>query len=186
MKLHFYFRSMLFIIITCCLSLPHLHAQAPVNGGFQMPEMSEADLLAMQEEINREIEKEVAKMSPDEQKMFYEVMENIETLAAEDPEMLERFIKGEMSKEEEESFVSAMVPEEVAVEKEVEKIEPEAKPKEEKKEKPKPQITAKQEKTIDIVNVIIKQTESFLAKMETIPEISLKVKQWSRKKKLSN
>jgi len=157
----------------------------PSNG--KMPDLNEAELLALQEEINREIEKEVAKMSPEEQEMFFTVMGNIEELAEKDPATLERFISGQMTKEEEEAFVNAMVPAEATPQKE-EVAAPVTIPvvKEEKPvEKPKVS-TKKQESARELVDSIIKDTEAFLAKVETVPDASLKIRTWGQKRKIHN
>jgi hypothetical protein len=157
----------------------------PSNG--QMPDLSEAELLALQEEINKEIEKEVAKMSPEEQEMFFTVMGNIEELAEKDPATLERFISGQMTKEEEEAFVNAMVPAEANPQKE-EVAEPVAAPvAQEEKPVEKPKVsTKKQENARELVDSIIKETEAFLAKVETVPDASLKVRTWGQKRKIHN
>lgn len=177
MKWHILTRTFAFILsFMCVLS----------NGMAFDPNMSEADMMALQEQINAEIEAEVAKMSPEEQEMFFQVMNNIEELAENDPEMLERFITGQMDPSEEEAFVSAMVPADEAPKQEEKPVETKKPTEPEKKEEPKQVSTQSQETVIEIVDGIIKQTETFLATINTIPDAALKINNWGKARKISN
>jgi hypothetical protein len=176
--------NVLVVIVGVSSSSLSLHA-----GGFGMP-MSEEDLMQMspedlnklQEELNHQIEAEIARMPAEEQEKFFQVMANVERMASEDPEMLERFIKGEMSKDEEELFVNTMVPEAI-------KPEAPATAAPEKTEEKKPEPVKQKEvdanlSTEQLLKSVTTKIEAFLIKMQSYPEIAIKVRNWAKNRSL--
>lgn len=165
--------SLLFFVFTFCCNISYVYA------GFDMGELSQDDIMAMQQAL----ENEINNMSPEQRENFYQIMENVERMSQEDPAMLERFITGQMSKEEESQFVNAMVPESMAQQAAPqETIEPEdnASLKEESVKVETKEFSEKQASLQDVISAIIVKSESFLVKMQSYPEINSKIKNWSK------
>jgi hypothetical protein len=182
-------KNILFNVLVVIIGMSAQHASV-YAGGFGMPfseedlmQMSPEDLSKLQEELNHQIEAEIQRMPPEEQEKFFQVMANVEKMASEDPEMLERFIKGEMSKDEEEFFVNAMVPEAIkpeSTEKPTEKIVEE--------KKTEPQTTRKEVdvnlSTEQLLSSVAAKIEAFLINMQSYPEIAIKVRNWAKNRSL--
>lgn len=163
--------SVLFIILS-------LYHGSYILAGFDMGALSEDDVMAMQQALQNEIDN----MSPAERENFYQIMENVERMSQEDPAMLEKFITGQMSKDEEAQFVNAMVPE--AMTQKVPLDEPKESVATTEKETVKSvetkEFTQIELSMQEVIASIIAKTESFLVKMQSYPEINSKIKNWSK------
>jgi hypothetical protein len=176
-----YIRKYFFVSIFYII-LPLLYTIQPLHAGFDMGNISEEDMMAMQQELQAQIDS----MSDAERESFYQIMENVERMSQEDPEALERFITGTMTKEEEAEFVKNMVPEEEATPEAP--LQPkEELPKEETKEQPKVEmLTDAQLSLQEMIISCIAKTESFLVKMQSYPEINTRIRSWTRNNSLTS
>lgn len=176
-----YIRKYFFVSIFYII-LPLLYTVQPLHAGFDMGNISEEDMMAMQQELQAQIDS----MSDAERESFYQIMENVERMSQEDPAALERFITGTMTKEEEAEFVKTMVPEGEAI------PEAPAQPKEESpkadtKEQPKVEVLTEAQLSLqEMIISCIAKTESFLVKMQSYPEINTRIRSWTRNNSLTS
>jgi len=179
-----FFASFSFVFL---LTMPHISlTQSPFAkpgglGGLQVNPQELEDL----EETLRYIENQVAQMTPEQQAEFAAQVErtqkNLEKMPEED---LMRFVEGKMSEDEMQQFVMkattgegldtepAPVPEQTAP-------EPEKTSAAEVKEPA--EIVKKAENNSEMIKRIISRVESFLTKMQTIPDVEAKIISWQKK-----
>lgn len=177
-----YIRKYFFVSIFYII-LPLLYTIQPLHAGFDMGNISEEDMMAMQQELQAQIDS----MSDAERESFYQIMENVERMSQEDPAALERFITGTMTKEEEAEFVKNMVPETETIA-EVPVQPKEESPKEEaNKEQKKVEILTEAQLSLqEMIISCIAKTESFLVKMQSYPEINTRIRSWTRNNSLTS
>lgn len=187
-----FFWGMLLSLFIWVSPLSPITPQMPV--GPQMPtgipnlspaeqKQLETEMATFQEEFN--------KLSPQEQESFYQSMETavqkIEALSqTEDGKaLLNKLDKGEISDAELDQLINRLTGEEPKEEKIAEK-EPEVEP-EVVKPAPKPSVTlsTKEEQAIEMISTLISETDSFMVKVGTIPELPGHIKRWTKKGKIS-
>lgn len=160
-----------------------------------MQEPTPEEMRAIEAQINQEIENAIQQMSPEERKVFDETVQRLETMPK---EKLERFLSGQMSPEEQESFVKEALPEEAL--KDLPGYQP-AQPQENVAQQPieietapvkqpvKQVDTGKQQAVIGLLNSITQRTGSFLSKVNELygeSGLNVKITTWKRRKKLQN
>ncbi len=193
-SLFFPFRAiftLLFIVVACTYT-PQSHMafnpQRPGQGSSTsagaQPSPENIDQLI------KEIDNEFAQMSPEQQTSFMAQVERTQKNLEQLPEdEVMRFIEGimggngaGMSQAEIEEFVLKVTGEDLASN--APKEEP-AKEPEQKTNVEEPAISTsannKAQTTVELVKNLIKNLESFIAKMQSIPDIELKVTRWQKK-----
>ncbi len=152
---------------------------APIPG---MPNMSEAEMQKFMGELEntaKEIDNFVSSLPPAEQEEFNRAVQEVEQMI------------NDMSPNELEQFIGGMFGEAGAKQpqpKPIKPTEPEIPIKEIKKETPK--LTKKemneQEQALDLINAIIKRSESFMVKAQAMPELAGKTKRWAKQGHIRN
>ena len=170
------------LILVCFITYPQ-PAQRPAG-----PQVSEAEMQQLESEL-AEFQKELDAMSPEEQKAFYESMEaavkRIDEMSKTEKgrERLERLEKGDISDEElDELLEDLMSPQEMPKQEAAPEVVP---VKEKPKPQPKPVITDEQQKTIQDITDLIKATNAFLVKANSITDLPGMYGRWLKKKKIS-
>lgn len=172
--------------------LPNSQPTSVNNKQPALPPMSEEELQKLEKELESEINSLVESLPPEEQKQFYKNLEEIE-------QTINNMSEEELAAFEEEmaSFIESMVPQEMLQGEQPKTEEPkETKPEspEVAKEEPKvvkeekPKVTkatiVSQEKAIEIIDSIIKNTEISLQKIQLIPDISGKIEKWGIQRRI--
>ena len=162
-----------FISLLCLhTSLFHAGAMPPYGSGpGMMPNMSEADMFNMVEEL----EKEIAKLSPEERKNFDQMVESFgESLMGMSDDEFDRFISGQMGEDEIINRFGHIAP--PAKQPETPEPQPEPQP---EPEKPVIEVKPPSKEAVQaaaMLDDIIRHTESLMRKMP--PDISFLLAHW--------
>lgn len=170
-----------------CLALlmPQSHAGMMPAGN---PGTNDADFTKMMQDLEKatqEMDSFIKALPPEEQAEFNRVVQIVEKKMQDtDPAVLEKFLTNQMSPEEMDQFLGNVFEGiETAKEEEKAPVVEEKKPVKEKKKKEKPakKIASAQDQAIELINSIVKSTDSVLLKVQAVPELPLKIKRWGKK-----
>ncbi len=145
-----------------------------------------AKMMQELEQATKEMDTFVKSLPPEEQAEFNKVVQQVEKKMLDmDPAVLEKFLTNQMSPEEMDGFLGGIFEgiEPAMPAEEIKEPVVEEKPKKEKKKKEKivKKEVTKQEKAIELVNELVKTTDSLILKIQAVPELSLKMKRWGKK-----
>jgi hypothetical protein len=144
-----------------------------------------AKMMQELESATKEMDTFVKSLPPEEQAEFNKVVQQVEKKMLDmDPAVLEKFLTNQMNPEEMDQFLGGVFEGiEPATEEMKEAVAVEEKPKKEKKKKEKvvKKEATKQEQAIDLINGLVKTTDSVIVKIQAVPELSLKIKRWGKK-----
>jgi len=140
-----------------------------------MPQMSPGEMQQLEQiekQLMQEIDQYVNNLSPEEQRKFHEAVEE-ETRKIEQmkPEELNKYIENTFSGIEE-TLKEPGAP--------IAKPTEPTKPETTKEKEIKPEETEKQVKAINIIDSLIKRIESYLLKLNAMPEITAKLPKWAQ------
>jgi hypothetical protein len=144
-----------------------------------------AKMMQELEQATKEMDTFVKSLPPEEQAEFNKVVQQVEKKMLDmDPAVLEKFLTNQMNPEEMDQFLGGVFEGiEPAAAPETKEPVVEEKPKKEKKKKEKPvkKEATKQEQAIELINNLVKTTDSVILKIQAVPELSLKIKRWGKK-----
>jgi len=167
------------IALTALAGIPTPQAGAPAN------DQDFAKMMQELESATKEMDTFVKSLPPEEQAEFNKVVQQVEKKMLDmDPAVLEKFLTNQMSPEEMEQFLGGVFEGiEPATEETKDAVVVEEKPKKEKKKKEKPvkKEATKEEQAVDLINGLVKTTDSVIVKIQAVPELSLKIKRWAKR-----